>query len=262
MRENGSWSGDDRPGAPWVHAEMTDVFSSAGVLVVEDDDDIRELLETLLKLAGFSTTMCATAESALEELRQQTFDFVLTDYALPNRSGGWLLQQAASEGLLDATPVLVVTAHPEPRGVEGFEVVQKPFDLDNLVERVRQRLGAGTPGRRGAPAPVRRSSSGRPGDDGRGDCPEPIELILYISSHSPRSGNAVENIRRALARHRSGNVRLTIHDLAKDPSKGAADSVAFTPTLVKRSPGPRTFILGHLTNPEMLLELLEGCEPL
>lgn len=241
---------------------MTDVFAGASVLVVEDDDDIRELLETLLKLAGLSATLCATAESALEQLREQAFDFVLTDYALPDRSGGWLLQQASSEGLLDATPVLVVTAHPEPRGVEGFEVVQKPFDLDDLVERVRQRLGNGTPARKAPPATIRRSSSGRPGDDGRGDCPEPIELILYVSSHSPRSVNAIDNIRRALARHKSGNVTLTIHDLAKDPAKGAADSVAFTPTLVKRSPGPRTFILGHLTNPEVLLELLEGCEPL
>jgi hypothetical protein len=32
--------------------------------------------------------------------------------------------------------------------------------------------------------------------------------------------------------------------------------VAFTPTLVKRSPGPRTFILGHISNPELVLDLL------
>ena len=261
MRDKGSWTGQPT-GESWVHSEMKDVFSGASILVVEDDDDIRELLETLLRLAGFSATVCATAEVALEQLREQPFDFVLTDYALPNRSGGWLLRQASAEGLLDATPVLVVTAHPEPRGVDGFEVVQKPFDLDDLVDRVRRRLADGSsPPRRNPPA-VRRSSSGRPGDDGRGDCPDPIELILYVSSHSPRCANAIANIRRALTRHPSGNVRLTIHDLSKDPSKGAADSVAFTPTLVKRSPGPRTFILGHLANPDVLLELLEGCEPL
>lgn len=262
MRDDEFWSGDDSAEASWVHAEMKSVFGGASLLVVEDDDDIRELLETLLGLAGFKATLCSTAESALEYLREQTFDFVLTDYALPNRSGGWLLQQASSEGLLDATPVLVVTAHPEPHGVDGFEVLQKPFDLDDLVDRVRRRLEGAPSSKSNKPGVIRRSSSGRPGDDGRGDCPEPIELILYISSHSPRSANAVDNIRRALARHRSGNVKLTIHDLAKDPTKGADDSVAFTPTLVKRSPGPRTFILGHLTNPDMLLELLESCEPL
>ena len=39
-----------------------------------------------------------------------------------------------------------------------------------------------------------------------------------------------------------------------------ADSVAFTPTLVRKTPGPRTFILGHITNPQLVLELLADCE--
>lgn len=34
--------------------------------------------------------------------------------------------------------------------------------------------------------------------------------------------------------------------------------ITFTPTLVKRSPGPRTFILDHMSNPDLLLEMLEG----
>jgi len=55
-------------------------------------------------------------------------------------------------------------------------------------------------------------------------------------------------------------VKLTVHDLSKDPSRGIADSVAFTPTLVRKTPGPRTFILGHITNPQLVLELLADCE--
>jgi hypothetical protein len=47
--------------------------------------------------------------------------------------------------------------------------------------------------------------------------------------------------------------------LSANPEAGTADSVAFTPTLVRRTPGPRTFILGHITNPEVLLELLADC---
>jgi hypothetical protein len=47
--------------------------------------------------------------------------------------------------------------------------------------------------------------------------------------------------------------------LSTDPSAGNADRIAFTPTLVKRSPGPRTFILGHLSSPALVLELLKGC---
>jgi DNA-binding response OmpR family regulator len=208
-------------------------------------------------LAGYSSTACASAESGLEALREETFDFVLTDYALPNRTGGWLLQQASAEGLLDATPVLVVTAHPSPPDVKGFEIVQKPFDLDELVSRVKLRLDGAAPRR--TTGPIRSSGGGRPGDGGRGDCPDPIELILYVSMESPRSANAINNIKRVLSRYRSDKVTLTICDLAKTPTLGTEDSIAFTPTLVKRSPRPRTFILAHMTNTEVLLELLDGC---
>jgi len=258
-------AGEGNLGAPWVRAEMRRTFERASILVVEDDPDIRDLLSTLLEMAGYNTTACATAEQGLNALREETFDFVLTDYALPNRTGGWLLQQAQHEGLLEATPTLVVTAHPNPSDVDGFDVFQKPFDLDHLISHVRQRLDDGGPKR--PPS----QSSGRPGrarkggnnngnnnpDDG---CPEPIELILYVSADSPRSANAISNIKRVLSRYRSDKVILTICDLATNPMMGAADSIAFTPTLVKRSPGPRTYILGHITNPDVLIELLDGCD--
>ena len=256
-----SWAnggaGSDQPA--WLSSELRSVFEGASILLVEDDPDIRELLSTLLQLAGFQTTSCGTAEAALEELREQPFDLVLTDYMLPNRTGGWLLNQASQEGLLDATPVLVVTAHPNPADVRGYEIIPKPFDLDDLVVRVQRRLG--TEGTRRPRMPLSQPLSySRPGDGQDGDCPDPIDLVLYVSAHSPRSAAAIENIKRVLARFSSSRIKLTICDLSEEPHKGEADSVAFTPTLVKRSPGPRTFILGHLTNPEMLVELLEGCE--
>jgi CheY-like chemotaxis protein len=212
-------------------------------------------------MAGYTPTACATAEQGLNALREETFDFVLTDYALPNRTGGWLLQQAQSEGLLDATPALVVTAHPNPPDLDGFDVFHKPFDLDDLVNHVRQRLDDGGPRRQrenGTSQPA--GSRGRGNHNNHDSCPEPIELILYVSADSPRSANAINNIKRVLSRYRSDKVTLTICDLAKNPNGGTADSIAFTPTLVKRSPGPRTYILGHMTNPDILVELLEGCE--
>lgn len=258
-----SWAngGGDSGNPEWLNPEMRSVFEGASILLVEDDADIRELLVTLLQIAGFQPTSCSTAEAALEQLREQPFDLVLTDYMLPNRTGGWLLKQASEEGLLDATPAMVVTAHPSPPDVREYEVIAKPFDLDDLVGKVRRRLGAEGSKRPRMPisAPL---TSPRPGDkgDGNGDCPDPIELILYVSAHSPRSAAAIENIKRVVSRFSSSRISLTICDLSEDPHMGDADAVAFTPTLVKRSPGPRTFILGHLANPELLVDLLEGCE--
>lgn len=250
--------GGGHQGAPWFNEALRDGLDRPSLLLVEDDPDIRELMVTLLELSDFDVTACDSAEAALEALREAPFDMVLTDYMLPHRTGAWLLQEASLEGLLDATPVLVVSAHPDPP-VGGFEVLRKPFDLDDLVEKVRERLDLSS---RRPKLPL---SIGAVAGDGAGkegiprQVKAPVELVLYVSAHSPRSMHAIENIRRVVSRFAPDRVRLTIHDLSADPSQGAADAVAFTPTLVKRSPGPRTFILGHITDPDVLSDLLEGC---
>lgn len=254
-----SWTnGGASGGEQWLDPAMRREFDGASVLLVEDDDDIRELLLMMLELAGLTPTACSSAEAALEELREQRFDLVLTDYMLPRRTGGWLLQQAAAEGLIEPTQVLVVTAHPQPADVAEYEIVPKPFDLDHLVSKVRQRLeGPTRRPRLPLTAPLNNSSGiGDGHDDG---CPDPVELILYVSAHSTRSAQAIQNIQRVIARFPSHRVTLTIHDLSVDPGKGIDDAIAYTPTLVRRSPGPRTFILGHITNPEIVAALLADC---
>jgi two-component system response regulator GlrR len=233
-----------------VLPEMNEGFGRS-VLIVEDSTDIRNLLVTLLEMAGYAAVACATAEEGLDALREQVFDFVLTDYALPNRTGGWLLQQARAEGLLDATPATVITAHPNPVGVDGFDIIRKPFDLDDLVGHVRRRLEDRSPG-----APRFPGGRGRPRQCGYGDGddPEPIELILYVTEATPNSASAIKDIERILSGYGSDRFRLTIRDV--DAGSEAADAAC--PALPRRSPGPRTFILGHITNPDLLMALLRG----
>jgi len=242
---------------PWDISKSADRLAQPAVLLIEDDRDIREMVATLLDMAGFRVYACESAECGLNALREGEFDLILTDYALPRRSGLWLLEHAEDEGLINGTPVLIVTAHPHVEGASRYEVIQKPFDLDELIERVRYRVEGDGPRRRRNPA-VR----GNGDADGNGDagCPDPVELILYVSSRSTHSHAAVRNIRKVLKRFKSSRVRLTVCDLARDPSRGIDDAVAFTPMLVRRTPGPRTFILGHVSNPDLLMELLADCE--
>jgi hypothetical protein len=95
---------------------------------------------------------------------------------------------------------------------------------------------------------------------GHSNCPQPVELILYVSSESPRSFAAVPSIKKVLARLDASHGRLTVCDVAKEHQSKVPDAVGFPPALVRKGPGPRTFILGHITNPELLLELLADCD--
>jgi len=244
---------------PWDFSNTADRLAQPAILLVEDDRDIREMLAMLLDMAGFTVRACESAECGLNALREGEFDLILTDYALPRQSGLWLLEHAEAEELIKGTPVMIVTAHPHVEAAASYEVIHKPFDLDELIERVRYRVEGEGPRRRRNPAIRAEAAS----SDGRQDgdaCPDPVELILYVSSQSSRSFAAVRNIRQVLKRFKSSRVKLTVCDLAHDPDAGIEDSVAFTPTLVRRTPGPRTFILGHVTNPDLVMELLADCE--
>ena len=244
---------------PWGFSVDQDRLAQPTILLVEDDRDIREMIGTLLDMAGFAFVACDTAESGLDALREQEFDLILTDYALPRHSGMWLLQEAESEGLIQETPVLIVTAHPHVENQRGYEVIQKPFDLDELIERVRQRVeGTGTPRRRRASMPPPPGSGSMSGGDGS-NCPEPVELILYVSSASPHSLAAVRTIEKTLKRYTSSRFKLTLCSLPEHPNLGAADAAGVTPPTVRYGAGPRTLILGHITSPELLLELLADC---
>ena len=71
------------------------------------------------------------------------------------------------------------------------------------------------------------------------------------------------NLKRILRRYPSSRVALSVCNLSEDPSGGERDQIAFTPTLCKRIPEPPMWILGDLSHPEPLVELLEfyGVEP-
>lgn len=117
---------------------------TARVLLVDDDKDICQFLETLLGLEGFETRVASSAADAMAELGEA--DVVLLDVAMPDVDGLELCRRMRGTGFRG--PVLIVSARPGPElprkaaeaGANGF--VRKPFDNTELVVRLRALLGA------------------------------------------------------------------------------------------------------------------------
>src|SRR5438067_8906954 len=85
------------------------------ILFVEDHDEIREALASVLQSEGFAVTSAASAQGGLDELKKSHFDLVLSDYSLPDGTGGWMIHEARRMGLMQGSQALVVTAHPNPQ---------------------------------------------------------------------------------------------------------------------------------------------------
>lgn len=110
------------------------------ILLVEDDNDIRLLLTHALCSEDFEVTAVSSADEALEVLRDQRHDLILTDYCLPGKDGMQMIAEAQSSGVLAQAPVILCTAFP-PAGAGSVVVLEKPIDLDALVGQIRKALG-------------------------------------------------------------------------------------------------------------------------
>jgi len=112
------------------------------ILLLEDDSDARESMAMLLELAGAAVVSTPTAEDALAALQNGEFDAVVTDVAMPGRSGFWLVGQIRQLPSRPTVPVLAVTGHPFPRdGMlrAGFDdQMLKPVSPDVLYATLSQ----------------------------------------------------------------------------------------------------------------------------
>jgi CheY-like chemotaxis protein len=220
-------------------------------LIVEDQDDVRRMLATALGMEGHLVDEASSAAEGLKCLQQSRYNLVLSDYAMPGGTGTWMLHQATEQGLLNDTVALVVTAHPDVRELHNVEVISKPLDLDKFLDQIRRILEAG---RRDDLSPRPQLDPGKP-PRGR----HRVELVLYVSSASPTCVQARENLERLLEGFESSQVHYTVCDLVQEPLAGEADRIAFTPTLVKRYPEPKMWILGNLRESQIIVDLLRVC---
>jgi len=112
------------------------------ILVVEDEADLRGLLDRQLRRAGYEVLTAEDGVEALERAWREPLDLVLLDLMLPHLDGGEVCRRLRSDPRTAALPVIMLTAKQEPGDrIAGLEVgaddyVSKPFNLRELVLRV------------------------------------------------------------------------------------------------------------------------------
>jgi two-component system response regulator MprA len=115
-----------------------------GVLVVDDDPDVREAVETALELEGHRVTTARDGLDALKRLGQGEFDAVVLDVLMPNLDGFEVCRRLRGAG--NRTPILILTARDsEEDTIRGLDLgaddyLVKPFALGELLARVRALL--------------------------------------------------------------------------------------------------------------------------
>jgi DNA-binding NtrC family response regulator len=114
----------------------------ARVLIVEDHEDVSALAHDLLTELGCSAAIAANVESALQWLRQERFDAVLSDILLPGGKTGLDLAQQIRLTYPDIALLLATgfSASAEEALREGFLVLRKPYSRDELADALAQVL--------------------------------------------------------------------------------------------------------------------------
>src|SRR5580704_19771267 len=116
----------------------------ASILIVEDEQKLRRLLELHLGDEGFVTWAAGDAETGLNILSREKIDLIITDFRLPGMTGVEFLQAVKRTNA--ALPVVIMTAYGTVESaVEAMKIgasnyVTKPFSLDELVLVIRKEL--------------------------------------------------------------------------------------------------------------------------
>jgi len=125
------------------HASLAAAMSKAAILVVEDEEAIREMLAMALGQAGFAVTQAGDAAQAQKILEHNRTDLILLDWMLPGISGVEWARRLRKKPVHAVVPIILLTARGEEEDkVRGLEVgaddyVTKPFSPRELVARIK-----------------------------------------------------------------------------------------------------------------------------
>jgi CheY-like chemotaxis protein len=129
---------------------MSNQLRGVTVLVVEDDEDTREVLRVMLEMCGARVLCAPSARDALHAFRREPPHAIVSDIAMPGEDGYWLIGEVRRQLGVPAerVPAVAVTAfsgqHPRAAALAaGFQAhLAKPIDPDDLCRIVAQLVHA------------------------------------------------------------------------------------------------------------------------
>lgn len=116
------------------------------ILIVEDEESVRELEKFLLEQQGYEVI---EARDGLEGLTKAEFrrpDLILLDLMMPDVSGGRMFDEIRTHPATAGIPVIVVTGKPDARemfdeALTPDDIIMKPFEAEMLLSRIRHHIG-------------------------------------------------------------------------------------------------------------------------
>src|SRR6202049_3488957 len=115
------------------------------VLLVDDDDAIRDMMTATLEHKGFDVVAAANVTEALKLITTESFDVLITDLHMPNPSDGFAVVTAMRHSQPDAL-TLLVSGYPDVKSamdailLEADDIIVKPFEAGKLAEMVHEKL--------------------------------------------------------------------------------------------------------------------------
>jgi CheY-like chemotaxis protein len=121
------------------------------VLVIDDDEVLRELLIGVVKQAGYQVDAVGEGQAALERLAERSYDVILSDVRMPGMDGIAFYEEVRRRHSDQAARIILMTAHVQLDQYQEFmltvraPILQKPFTLGEFHAALARMLGPRVP---------------------------------------------------------------------------------------------------------------------
>jgi DNA-binding response OmpR family regulator len=134
-----------RPVVTFPRTTPTEPPVTHKVLLVDDDDAVRDMMSVTLERKGFDVVAAPSVAEALRLITTESFDVLITDLHMPNPADGFTVVTAMRHSQPDAL-TLLVSGYPDVQGamaailLEADEIIVKPFEAGKLAELLREKM--------------------------------------------------------------------------------------------------------------------------